>query len=345
MGTSETRADTDDAEKPRKENGLAPIQTPRRPTFAEPEQKTYGFDEGECDFDLTQYAGPSLFEGLVLPPPPVMPPPANTFAYPPNFELYARAHALRWAQRILLDDFGEAARRGGDDDEKTSDDDDRSPGQSPEIPKIETKPSASDDDGGEARRRRERAGASVDVSNGVEELEKLDTARSTPPPPKQKKNPTGTPTGTGVHHDSTNWYERVEHVRVSFDVVVNGVETTHECDWASPPPPAVVHMLETEPIPAFATPALGMYHEDVRTIGHKAQDAALVAAVEYICEWAVVEKEGAVLDPFRDIREMRFAFEVLTKRGKRRTATRAHAGGPNDRMNAFKAAITRVRGW
>jgi hypothetical protein len=42
---------------------------------------------------------------------------------------------------------------------------------------------------------------------------------------------------------------------------------------------------------------------------------------------------------------MRFTFEVLTKRGKRRTATRAHAGGPNDRMNAFKAAITRVRGW
>ena len=189
---------------------------------------------------------------------------------------------------------------------------------------------------------RERAGASVDVEEKKELV--ADAARSTPPPPPQKKSPTGTPP-SGVHHDSTNWYERVEHVRVSFDVVVNGVETTHECDWASPPPPAVVHMLETEPIPAFATPALGMYHEDVRTIGHKAQDAALLAAVEYICEWAVVEKEGAVLDPFRDIREMRFTFEVLTKRGKRRTAKRAHAGGPNDRMNAFKAAITRVRGW
>ena len=322
---------------------MAPIQTPRRPTFAEPEQKTYGFDEGECDFDLTQYAGPPLFEGLVMPPPPVLPPPANTFAYPPNFELYARAHALRWAQRILLDEFGEAARRGGDDDEKTSDDDDRSPGQSPE--KETTKPVTCDDET-RARLRKARAGASVDVSNGVEEKKELvaDAARSTPPPPPQKKSPTGTPP-SGVHHDSTNWYERVEHVRVSFDVVVNGVETTHECDWASPPPPAVVHMLETEPIPAFATPALGMYHEDVRTIGHKAEDAALLAAVEYICEWAVVEKEGAVLDPFRDIREMRFTFEVLTKRGKRRTATRAHAGGPNDRMNAFKAAITRVRGW
>jgi hypothetical protein len=321
------------------------MQTPRRPTFAEPPppQKTYGFDEGECDFDLTRYAGPPLFEGLVMPPPPVMPPPANTFAYPPNFELYARAHALRWAQRILLDEFGEAARRGGDDDEKTSDDDDRSPGQSPE--KETTKPVTCDDET-RARLRKARAGASVDVSNGVEEKKELvaDAARSTPPPPPQKKSPTGTPP-SGVHHDSTNWYERVEHVRVSFDVVVNGVETTHECDWASPPPPAVVHMLETEPIPAFATPALGMYHEDVRTIGHKAQDAALLAAVEYICEWAVVEKEGAVLDPFRDIREMRFTFEVLTKRGKRRTATRAHAGGPNDRMNAFKAAITRVRGW
>ena len=309
---------------------MAPMQTPRRPTFAEPPppQKTYGFDEGECDFDLTRYAGPPLFEGLVMPPPPVMPPPANTFAYPPNFELYARAHALRWAQRILLDEFGEAARRGGDDDEKTSDDDDRSPGQSPEKEKEKketTKPSC----------------------DGYEEVV-ADAAHSTPPPPKKKKNPTGTPPSappSGVHHDSTNWYERVEHVRVSFDVVVNGVETTHECDWASPPPPAVVHMLETEPIPAFATPALGMYHEDVRTIGHKAEDAALLAAVEYICEWAVVEKEGAVLDPFRDIREMRFTFEVLTKRGKRRTATRAHAGGPNDRMNAFKAAITRVRGW
>ena len=149
----------------------------------------------------------------------------------------------------------------------------------------------------------------------------------------------------GVHHDSTNWYERIEHVRFSFDVVVNGVETTHECDWASPVPEAVTHMLEHEPIAAFASPALGMYHSEVKTIGHKAEDAALTAAVEFLCEWAVVEREGAVLDPFRDIREMRFVFEVLTKRGKRRTATRTHVGGPNDRMNAFKAAITRVRGW
>ena len=277
---------------------MAPIKTPKKPAFEEPEQKTYGFDEGELDFDLAKYEGPPPFEGIVMPPPPVAPPPANTFAYPPTFEAYARAHALRWAQRVLLDEFGEAASRGADDDKTSASDEDGSP-----SPTRHSK--------------RDAAGSESSPNNTVRV----------------------------ATHDSINWYERVEHVRVSFDVVVNGVETTHECDWASPPPPAVVHMLETEPIPAFATPALGMYHEDVRTIGHKAEDAALLAAVEYICEWAVVEKEGAVLDPFRDIREMRFTFEVLTKRGKRRTATRAHAGGPNDRMNAFKAAITRVRGW
>ena len=112
-----------------------------------------------------------------------------------------------------------------------------------------------------------------------------------------------------------------------------------------PAPPAVVHMLETEPIPAFATPALGMYHEDVRTIGHKAQDAAAPRGGGVHLRVGGGGEGGCRADPFRDIREMRFTFEVLTKRGKRRTATRAHAGGPNDRMNAFKAAITRVRGW
>jgi hypothetical protein len=300
---------------------LTPIKTPARPVFAEPEQKTYGFDEGECDFDLNTYAGPPSFEGLVMPPPPIAPPPANTFAYPPNFETYARAHALRWAQRVLLDEFGEAA--SGGEDEKSASDDER-----------EEQTAHSHSNGGE--RNGTKTNGVSHRSNGVGGRTNGNGVAGV----ASAKKPTN-----GVHHDSTNWYERIEHVRFSFDVVVNGVETTHECDWASPVPEAVTHMLEHEPIAAFASPALGMYHSEVKTIGHKAEDAALTAAVEFLCEWAVVEREGAVLDPFRDIREMRFVFEVLTKRGKRRTATRTHVGGPNDRMNAFKAAITRVRGW
>ena len=60
--------------------------------------------------------------------------------------------------------------------------------------------------------------------------------------------------------DRWDWYERVQRVRASFDVVVNGAETTHRCDWSGPPPKEVARMLETEPIAAFASPALGMYH-------------------------------------------------------------------------------------
>lgn len=303
---------------------MTPIKTPARPAFSEPEQKTYGFDEGETDFDLNTYAGPPSFDGLVMPPPPIAPPPANTFAYPPNFETYARAHALRWAQRVLLDDFGEAAS-GGEDEKSASDDE--SEGRTAHSNGGERNGTQSN---GFSRHSYDGVGGRTN-GNGVADV----NVRANP----KKKTP------DGVHHDSRNWYERVERVRFAFDVVVNGAETTHECDWASPVPEAVTHMLQHEPIAAFASPALGMYHPEVKTIGHKAEDAALTAAVEFLCEWAVVEREGAVLDPFRDIREMRFVFEVLTKRGKRRTATRTHVGGPNDRMNAFKAAITRVRGW
>lgn len=284
---------------------MAPIKTPKaEPAFEVKAQREYGFDEGETDFDLEEYPGPPPFEGVVMPPPPVPPPPANTFAYPPNFEAYARAHLMRWAQRVLLDEFGEAASRGGDDEPSSS-----SAGDEDESPDL--------------------------GARAFESSESLPTVR-------HAKKTEGDAVAT---HDSTRWYERVQRVRASFDVVVNGAETTHRCDWSGPPPKEVARMLETEPIAAFASPALGMYHPEVRSIGHKAEDAALTAAVAYACEWAVVERQGAVLDPFRDIREMRFAFELVTRRGKRRVATRTHAGGPNDRMNAFNAAITRVRGW
>jgi hypothetical protein len=55
--------------------------------------------------------------------------------------------------------------------------------------------------------------------------------------------------------------------------------------------------------------------------------------------------DGFVLDPFRDVRNISFVFHLVTKKGKRKTASRRHEGAPDDRMYAFKAAITRVRGW
>ena len=131
-----------------------------------------------------------------------------------------------------------------------------------------------------------------------------------------------------------------------FVVFVNGKELSHSVDWRSPVPPNVVKMFTNETYgAAFQSPALGMYHERVKHIGHKAEDAALVAAIEYVAEWATMAHDGFVLDPFRDVRNISFVFHLVTKKGKRKTASRRHEGAPDDRMYAFKAAITRVRGW
>ena len=66
-----------------------PKHEPPRPKHDAPSQKEYGFDEGE-KFDDSKFAGPPEFCGLLMPPPPVLPPPANTFPYPPNAETYGK---------------------------------------------------------------------------------------------------------------------------------------------------------------------------------------------------------------------------------------------------------------
>ena len=82
-----------------------------------------------------------------------------------------------------------------------------------------------------------------------------------------------------VYLCSPNWYERIERVEIVFVVLVNGKELSHSVDWRSPVPPNVVKMFTNETYgAAFQSPALGMYHERVKHIGHKAEDAALVAA-------------------------------------------------------------------
>ena len=280
---------------------LQPIKTPPRPKHEEPEQKIYGFDEGES-FDDAKFEGPPQFDGLMMPPPPLLPPPANTYPYPPNAETYARAQALRWAQRILLDEFGEA--KGASDGE----------------------------DG-------ERSDSGGDEGDNTKDIKSSSMSTAKVTTTGEKKD---------VYLCSPNWYERVEHIYVKFTLYINGKETVHECDWCTPNPEAVIKMLKNEPLAAFQSPALGMYHSEVRTIGHKAEDAALTAAIEYAAEWAMNHDgthDGTVLDPFRDVGNIQFTFQLVTKKGKRKTVKRRHEGGPDDRMNAFKAAICRVRGW
>jgi hypothetical protein len=279
------------------ENGRAraTAAAPLRLKHEREEQTEYGFDEGER-FDPLTFEGPPVFEGVVMPPPPIAPPPANTYPYPPNAETYARAQTLRWAQRILLDEFGEA--KGACD--------------------------ASGEDS---------CASSEETCVG-----------SGGRPSEGPRGSTNVTTPGVVHHDSRNWYERIHRVSIECTLRVQGKEIVHRRDWNSPAPESVKKMILAEPIAAFQSPALGTYHPDVRAMGHKAEDAALTACVEYVQEWVTME-HGATLDPFRDIANMQFAFEVLTKRGKKKKAKRRHEGGPDDRMNAFKAAITRVRGW
>ena len=312
VSTSEKRADTDDDEKPR--NGLAPIQTPRqkRPTFAE-RTENLRLRRGRVRFRPHALRGATAVRGSRdAPAPPVDAAARERVPRTPNFELYARARTRCGGRSGSC--WTSSARRRGEAGTTTRRRATTTIGARDSLPKILN----DDDESLERRRRARRRRRAFDAAAAAAVTKKKpDRNAAVGRPPRLDQLVRARRARARVVRRRRE--RRGDDARVRL---------------GSPPPPAVTHMLETEPIPAFATPALGMYHEDVRTIGHKAQDAALLAAVEYICEWAVVEKEGAVLDPFRDIREMRFTFEVLTKRGKRRTATRARGGGgPNDRMS------------
>lgn len=75
--------------------------------------------------------------------------------------------------------------------------------------------------------------------------------------------------------------------RLFFELEINGKETEHDFDWEGPAPAPVVDFLRREPVPVFASPALGTYHPEVRSMGDKIEDAALVAALDYAIDWAL----------------------------------------------------------
>ena len=111
-----------------------------------------------------------------------------------------------------------------------------------------------------------------------------------------------------------------------------------------PTPPDVADYIQREPIPTFASPALGLYHPEARGEDEKIEDAALVAAMDYVTDWAAAEHKVG-LDPYRDIGRVRCVFDLVARGGGRVEHKHAHEGGPDDRMNAFRAAALRVRGW
>ena len=114
---------------------------------------------------------------------------------------------------------------------------------------------------------------------------------------------------------SFGWHAFVPRVRVAFTVYIDGREVTHDVDWDGGErlPPDVADYIQREPIPTFASPALGLYHPEARGADEKIEDAALVAAMDYVTDWAAAEHK-VWLDPYRDIGRVRCVFD-LVKRG------------------------------
>ena len=96
------------------------------------------------------------------------------------------------------------------------------------------------------------------------------------------------------------WYEAVTRVRVKATVYLDGAEAVLEDDWISPHPDAVADLAQREPVPTFASPALGMYHPEARDLGARREDAALCAVISHLAEKAQREKATRI-DPYRDV--------------------------------------------
>lgn len=148
----------------------------------------------------------------------------------------------------------------------------------------------------------------------------------------------------GPQHKTFDWFNSITRVRVKFKVMVNGRELKHDFDWKGPAPPQVVDLLNAEPVPVHESPALGMYHPEVRRMSDKVEDAALVAAMDYAIDWAL-KVHNYRADPFRDIVKTTVELDLRTAEGQVHEHEHRHEGGPDDRMMAFKSAASRVRGW
>ena len=142
---------------------------------------------------------------------------------------------------------------------------------------------------------------------------------------------------------SFGWHASVPRVRVAFTVYVDGRgETRRGLGRRRRLPPDVADYDANLRRRTFA--ALGLYHPEARGADEKVEDAALVAAMDYVMDWAAAEHKVG-LDPYRDIGRVRCVFDLVQPGGRRVEHTHAHEGGPDDRMNAFRSSARRVSGW
>ena len=143
--------------------------------------------------------------------------------------------------------------------------------------------------------------------------------------------------------DASGWDygTSVVSIRVKSAVWVKGQRCSHEWDWdGETAPEGVTSYVDSEPVPVFDSPALGMYHPGAEDRVGMAEDAALCACMDEIVEWCH-EQHGYECDPSRDVEQCMLTWELSDGSvGEHR-----HEGGLDDRMGAYVVAATRVRGW
>ena len=98
---------------------------------------------------------------------------------------------------------------------------------------------------------------------------------------------------------------------------LDGAEAVLEDDWFAPHPDAVSDLAQREPVPTFASPALGMYHPEARDLGARREDAALCAVISHLAEKAQREKATRI-DPYRDVVRIEVEAEGGARRRRRR---------------------------
>ena len=145
----------------------------------------------------------------------------------------------------------------------------------------------------------------------------------------------------GWDEDGWDYATSCISVRVKSAVWVKGQRCHHEWEWdGTIAPGGVTSYIESEPIPVFDAPSLGMYHPGAEDRVGMVEDAALCACMEEIVEWCH-ETHGYECDPTRDVEQCVLSWEL----DDGTAGNHRHEGGLDDRMSAYTAAAIRVRAW